>query len=69
MKSVFKIKLNTNSGECRINFMKHQGDTFLKIADHLHFPKFANLQNLRCFSERFGQPVKAHHLNACALNV
>lgn len=44
--------------------MKHQGDTniFRRIADHLHVPKFVNLQNLRCFSERFGQPVKAHCL-------
>lgn len=68
MKTVLKIKWNTNSGECRINFKKHQGDIFifLRIADHLHFPKSVNLRNLRCFSERFGQPVKAHRSNACA---
>lgn len=41
--------------------MKHQEDIniFLKIADHLHSSKFVNLQSLRCFSESFGQPVKA----------
>lgn len=38
------------SVECRVNFMKHQGgiNVFLRIADHLHFSKFVNLQNARC---------------------
>lgn len=50
-----------SSVECRINFMKHQGgiSMFLRVADHLHFSKFVNLQNVRCLNEGFGQPVKS----------
>lgn len=51
--------------------MKHQGgiSMFLRIADHLLFSKFVNLQNVRCLNEGFRQSVKAHFMNACALNV
>lgn len=53
-----------------MNFMKHQGDIsrFLRIVDHLHFSKFVNLQNVRCLNEGFGQPVKAHYMDAYALD-
>lgn len=41
---------------------------FLRIADHLHFSKFVNLQNVRCLNEGVRQHVKAHCMNAYALN-
>lgn len=51
--------------------MKHQGgiSIFLRTADRLHFSKFVNLQNVTRLNEGFGQRVKVHCVNACALNV